>query len=135
VLINLAKCCNPLPGDEIIGHITRGRGVTVHVYDCPVLRSADSERLLEVNWESREDGRHEARIHIISADSIGILAAVSNVLSKAEANIVKANAVRTDDQKAFFDFTIEVTGKKHLDKVIASLKKIKDIIKVERLRA
>jgi len=135
VLVRLAKCCNPLPGDEIVGYITRGRGVTVHVYNCPILRSAASERWVEVNWESREDGRHAARIQIISADTMGILAEVSGVLSKAEANIVKANVTRTDDQKAFFDFTIEVTGKNHLDRVIASLKKIKEIIKVERLRA
>jgi GTP diphosphokinase / guanosine-3',5'-bis(diphosphate) 3'-diphosphatase len=135
VLINLARCCNPLPGDGIVGYITRGRGVTVHVYDCPILRSVDSERLLEVSWERGDDGRHEAHIHITSADSIGILAALSNVLTRADANIVKANAARTDDQKAFFDFTIEVTSKKHLDKVMTSLKKIKEVIKVERLRA
>jgi guanosine-3',5'-bis(diphosphate) 3'-pyrophosphohydrolase len=134
VLIRLAKCCNPLPGDEIVGYITRGRGITVHVYDCPILHSAPSERRVEVDWESGEDGRHAARIQIISADTMGILAEVSGALSKAEANIVKANATRTDDQKAFFDFTIEVTDKKHLDRVIASLKKIKEIIKVERLR-
>ncbi len=134
VLVRLGKCCNPLPGDHIAGFITRGRGVTVHSYKCPVIASSDPERLVEVSWDRSEDGVHPARLKLVCEDKQGLLASITNVLSSGETNIVKARVDRSEDQKAVLDFTIEVQGRKHLDKVINSLKRIKEVIGIERVR-
>ncbi len=135
VMVRMGKCCNPLPGDDIVGFITRGRGVTVHTYNCPVLKSADPERRVDVNWERSSDGVHPARLQIVCEDKPGLLAIITNVFSKADSNIVKAKVERAEDAKSVLDFTIEVQGRKHLDRVVVSLKKIKEIIKIDRLRA
>lgn len=135
VLVKLGKCCNPLPGEDIVGFITRGRGVTVHRYDCPVIRTSDPARRVEVDWELATDGLHPARLQLLCEDKKGLLAVISNVFSGADSNIIKGKVERAGDQKSVLDFTIEVQGRKHLDKVVLALKKIKEVIKVERLRA
>jgi len=134
ILVRLGKCCNPLPGDHIIGFITRGRGVTVHSYECPVIASSDPDRRVEVAWDRADDGVHPARLQLLCEDKQGLLASITNVFSSAETNIVKARVDRSADQKSVLDFTIEVQGRKHLDKVVNSLKRIKEVIRIERVR-
>jgi GTP pyrophosphokinase len=81
------------------------------------------------------DGLHPARLQLLCEDKKGLLAVISNVFSGADSNIIKGKVERVGDQKSILDFTIEVQGRKHLDKVVLALKKIKEVIKVERLRA
>lgn len=133
VMIRLGRCCNPLPGDAIIGYITRGRGITVHTSDCPNIITEDSERRVDVEWEVSGDVVHPVKIQVISFDKKGLLADISGVISQSEANILEADVHTGPDKKAVSNFIIEVTDAKHLGTVISSLKKLKDVIRVERL--
>ena len=134
VLVRLGKCCNPLPGDDIVGFITRGRGVTIHNISCPLVHDSDPERKVEAEWELGIDGLHPARVKITSEDRPNLLSVISNVFGKTDSNIIRGKMDLTEDQKAVFDFTVEVRGREHLDTIIASLKRIKEIIKIERVR-
>ncbi len=133
VMIKLGKCCNPLPGDPIIGYITRGRGITVHTASCPTAPVKDTERQIDVEWEVTEDIVHPVKIQVISFDKRGLLSDISGVISQSEANILEADVHTISDKKAISSFIIEVTSAKHLSVVINSLKGIKDVIKVERV--
>lgn len=133
VMIRLGRCCNPLPGDAIVGYITRGRGITVHTPDCPNIITEDSERRVDVEWEVSGDVVHPVKIQVISFDKKGLLADISGVISQSEANILEADVHTGPDKKAVSNFIIEVTDAKHLGTVISSLKKLKDVIRVERL--
>jgi guanosine-3',5'-bis(diphosphate) 3'-pyrophosphohydrolase len=134
VLIRMAKCCTPLPGDPITGFITRGRGVTVHRSDCPHLLNSDTERWVEVRWDSEGDQSvHPIRLELIADDRQGLLGIISNVFAKNEANITRVSINTTEDKKAICDFTVEVRDKKHLDRLISSLKKVKEVMQVTRV--
>ncbi len=134
VLYTLAQCCNPIPGDEIVGYTTRGgKGVTVHRAECPVLARTDSRRHLQAAWKGNQSQRRPVRIQVISDDEPGLLAEITNVLRQAEVNIVKANVETTLDQKGISWFTIEVTNRDHLAKTISQLKRLKSVINVHRL--
>jgi GTP pyrophosphokinase len=132
VLFHLAKCCRPIPGDEIIGYITRGKGISVHRFDCPNLKDLDTERLIEVRWGKVENRSYPVHISIVCSDRKGLLANISSVIAASESNILKAEVRTTSDQKAFFDFYIEVNNKEHLDKIISNLFKINGVLSVER---
>jgi guanosine-3',5'-bis(diphosphate) 3'-pyrophosphohydrolase len=134
VMTRFAKCCTPLPGDEVVGFITRGRGITVHARFCPQVALEDPERMIEVQWDVSDKTRtlYPVKIEIWSTDKKGMLAEVSTAITSAESNILKVDAVTTTDKKAFYQFLIEVNDTLHLQSVIANLKKIKGIINVTR---
>jgi len=134
VMTRFAKCCSPLPGDEVIGFITRGRGITIHARFCPQAALEDPERMIEVQWDFSQKDRtyYPVKIEIWSTDRKGMLAEVSSAITLAEANILKGDVVTTTDQKAFYQFVIEVTDTHHLQTVMAHLKKIKGVIRVVR---
>ena len=132
VMTRFAKCCTPLPGDPVVGFITRGRGLTIHSRNCPQISTADPDRLIEVQWQSSERNFYPVKIEIWSNDKKGMLAEVSTAITSAESNILKADAFTTPDKKAFYQFIIEVTDTHHLQTVLANLKKIKGIISVAR---
>ncbi|WP_449244259.1 RelA/SpoT family protein [Desulfobacca acetoxidans] len=133
ILINLARCCNPIPGDDIRGYITRGKGVTIHRSDCPVLARTESLRHLPASWDGVAAGRHPVRIQIVTVDKPGLLADISSALKQAEANVLKANIETTVDQKGISLFTLEVTDTTHLAKVLSAIKRIKSVISVTRM--
>ncbi len=133
ILINMARCCNPIPGDEITGYITRGKGVTIHRSTCPLLARTEGIRQVEANWDGASDGRHPVRIQVVSVDKQGLLADITNALKQAEANVLKVNAETTIDQKSIAWFTIEIKDTNHLAKVMTALKKVKNVIGVHRL--
>lgn len=132
VLFHLAKCCKPIPGDEIVGYITRGKGVSVHRLDCPNLSNLDPERFIEVRWGRLENRTYPVRIAIVCIDRKGLLANISSVIAASESNVLKAEVRTTSDQKAYFDFYIEVNNKEHLDKIISNLFKINGVLSIER---
>jgi GTP diphosphokinase / guanosine-3',5'-bis(diphosphate) 3'-diphosphatase len=132
VMTRFAKCCSPLPGDPVIGFITRGRGMTIHARSCPQIVSADPDRLIEVQWEPAERVFYPVKIEVLSSDKKGMLAEVSTAITSAESNILKADAITTNDKKAFYQFIIEVTDTHHLQTVMANLKKIKGVINAVR---
>ncbi len=133
LLVRYAKCCNPLPGDEIVGFITRGRGLTVHRADCPILSQVSEERLIDVEWETPKDEVfYPVKIMVLAQDRQGKLAEVSGAIS-TEANILDANSFVTPEGRVKFNFTIQVKDKAHLDRVFSAIKKLDNIIKVKRM--
>jgi len=132
-MIRFGKCCNPLPGEKIKGYITRGRGVTIHSYDCIYIQGCDHARLIDVKWDQREKFVFPVKIEVTFVDKRGILAAISSSISVAEANISNAHARTLGDQKAVSTFELGVNDLEHLQSVIKSVEKVKGVIKVSRL--
>ena len=137
VLARFAKCCGPVPGDPIVGFITRGRGITVHTRDCPTLAtgSVDSERTVAVDWDVAEKSALPVRIAVhIGKDRPGLLADISTAISSRHVNIVKAEVTVTEDRKGFNHFTVEVADLDQLQGVMGAIRSVKDVIGVERVR-
>jgi GTP pyrophosphokinase len=132
ILFHLAQCCKPIPGDEIVGYITRGKGISVHRADCPNLKDLDSERFVEVNWGAYDSKSYPVHLYIICLDRKGLLANISSAIAASESNILKAHVKTTLDKKAFFEFYIEVNDKAHLDKIISNIFKVEGVLSVER---
>ena len=124
ILVRFAGCCNPVPGDEIVGFISRGHGVTVHRKDCPNLKQAESDRLIEVTWSGRPDETsYNAGIKVIGSDQVSVLTAVAAAVAQLKLHIVSTNG-RTDNRtkQAIVEFNIKLTGKDELDSLIKKLK-------------
>ncbi len=134
ILVRFAKCCNPLPGDPVIGFITRGRGVTVHTADCPHVLEGDPERRFEVEWDMKKKASRPAKIRVFCLDQKGMLAGITGAITNCEANIISANVLSTLDHKGLNTFEVDVQDLNHLNRVINALLKIKGVYKVERLR-
>jgi GTP diphosphokinase / guanosine-3',5'-bis(diphosphate) 3'-diphosphatase len=137
VLVRFAKCCGPVPGDAIVGFITRGRGITVHARDCPNLAAGaiDSERTVAVEWAIVDQQALPVKIAVhIGRDRPGLLADISTAISSRQANIVKAEVTVTEDRKGLNHFTVEVKDLDQLQGVMAAISAIKDVIGVERVR-
>jgi GTP pyrophosphokinase len=134
VMVRYAGCCNPLPGDKVVGFITRGRGVTIHTSDCQNIIASDPARKVEVEWDSTQEYSYPVRIRVYSEDKKGMLAEISASIASSEANITNARIDTTDEKKAIGTFEVEIRDLNHLKKVISGLEKIKGILRVERIR-
>lgn len=136
VLVYYAKCCNPIPGDPIVGFITRGRGITVHRSDCRKAFEFDQDRKLEVAWtaDAASEGKERiVRIQILSLDVPGLLKSMSEAFAIQGMNIQNANVRTTRDHKAIATFEVTVRNTQQLNQVILELQKIKGILGVNRL--
>jgi len=133
VLVRFARCCSPLPGDPIIGFITRGRGVTVHRRDCPKGLDLEPERRVDVEWDGKTHGEHEVTIQVLCADKPGLLAHISQSFSDAGVNISQAHCRTTDDGRAVNTFAARVSDLEQLKAVMRSLVKIKGVYSVDRV--
>ena len=137
LLVRFARCCNPLPGDPIVGFITRGRGLTVHARDClTVAKSAlDRERIINVEWDVAEPGQRPVRVAVyIGKDRPGLLAEITGAISSRNGNITKAEVTVTDDRRGINHFVIEVADLSQLQDIIGAIREVKDVINVERVR-
>ena len=134
VLISFARCCNPLQGDDIVGFISRGKGVAVHVKGCPSVRYSDPERIIDVAWDKGTKTTRPAKLRVICHDEKGLLVNMSSVITGQEANITNATITTTPDKKAVCTFEIEVNDLSHLMNIINGLKKVKRVVKVERVK-
>jgi GTP pyrophosphokinase len=134
VMVRYAGCCNPLPGDRVVGFITRGRGVTIHAADCQNAMDDDPNRKVEVEWDSTKGYSYPVRIRIYSDDKKGLLAEISNSISSNEANIRNARVDTTEDKRAISTFEVEIRDLNHLNKVIRALEKIKGVQRAERVK-
>jgi guanosine-3',5'-bis(diphosphate) 3'-pyrophosphohydrolase len=133
VLMSFAGCCSPLPGNKIVGFITRGRGVIIHTADCINVIAADPRRCVEAGWSLDGDTAFPTRIRVYSADKKGMLADISSAISGYEINITGAQIKTTSDGNAESTFDIEIGNLKQLKKVINSLQRIEGVMKVERI--
>ncbi|MDY6849249.1 MAG: bifunctional (p)ppGpp synthetase/guanosine-3',5'-bis(diphosphate) 3'-pyrophosphohydrolase [Geoalkalibacter sp.] len=135
IMVRFAKCCNPLPGDKVIGFITRGRGLTVHTSNCPHVLEADPERRVDVEWDMKKKTTRPVKINVYCHDQKGILAAITGAITQGEANIIAANMHATVEKRAVNTFEIEIENLDHLNKIINAIHKIKGVYKVERARS
>jgi GTP pyrophosphokinase len=133
IMVKFGKCCKPLPGEKIKGYITRGRGVTVHTYNCIYIQGCDQERLIDVRWDDRKKFIYPVKVEVTSIDKKGLLADISAAISSAEANISNASARTLEDNKAVSTFDLEVSDFKHLQSVMRSIEHVKGVLKVNRL--
>jgi len=133
VMIKFAKCCSPLPGEEILGYITRGRGITIHKNDCPQLLDVDPLRRIDVEWDKSYKGFRPARILVTCADRPGMLTNITSSISSSDINISKAEIHSTDVENAVGTFDLVVSDLEQLEGVIKSIKKVKGVISVERV--
>ena len=132
LLTRLAKCCNPVPGDPIIGYITRGTGITVHRRDCPnVQNTSDTERLIEVEWGiSRE--AYSVNIRIEAFDRSGLLRDIAAIVADEGIRMISAHASTHGDNTATIQATLEINGIGQLREVLSKLEGLRDILEVRR---
>jgi GTP diphosphokinase / guanosine-3',5'-bis(diphosphate) 3'-diphosphatase len=137
LLVRFAKCCSPVPGDGIVGFITRGRGLTVHARDCLTVAKnvLDKERLVTVEWGAAEPAKRPVRIAVyIGRDRPGLLAEITAAISSRQGNIIKAEITVTDDRKGLNHFVVEVEDLRQLQDIMQAIRDVKDIVNVERVR-
>ncbi len=134
MMIHFAQCCQPIPGDEIIGYITRGRGVSVHRKDClnMVQMLNDPERLVEVAWDSQKDQAFMVGVSVAARDRVNLLGDISRAISSQGTNI-KSVSMNTETEDAHGRFILEVRNLQHLQKILKRIRKVKGVERVERL--
>lgn len=137
LLVRFARCCNPVPGDEIIGYITRGRGVSVHRKDCPNIPAGDdgeeAARVIDVEWEEAIEANYSVDIEITGHDRRGLLNEVLQAVSESKTNI-SAVSGRSDKNKiALIHMTILIKNTDHLQAVVEKIKRVKDVYSVHRI--
>ena len=138
VLVRFSKCCSPVPGDDIVGFITRGRGVSVHTRDCPnaVSLMSDPERQIAVHWDGPRKELHPVKIRVeVSKDRPGMLAEITGAISSTNANIAHAEVTVTEQRTGVNTFVLEVNDLRQLNATIQAIQKVDGVVGVERVRA
>jgi GTP diphosphokinase / guanosine-3',5'-bis(diphosphate) 3'-diphosphatase len=134
ILVRFGKCCNPIPGDSIIGTISRGRGITVHHASCPKAFDADKGRYVDVAWTKQSgDSTRPVRIRVTSQNITGLLNAMTEVFKSQGIDVLNAQIRTTKDNRAICDFDVSVKNTSQLSNVQQGLMKIKGVMDVERV--
>ena len=133
-LVKLSKCCNPLPGDEIIGYITKGRGVSVHRKDCVNDKDLlkEENRIIDVSWVEEKQASYNVDVEISANDRSGLLADITQALSSAKANIVGINAKTGKDRIAIIELTLETKSIDELNSILKAIRKVDSVYEVTR---
>jgi GTP pyrophosphokinase len=133
LLIRFAKCCHPIPGDPIVGFITRGKGVTVHLRTCPtVINERDVHRLIDVEWDDPAQQTYPIAIRIEAYDRTGLLSDITNVVAENKVNILAANVITSPDHTATVRATLQVASVAQLARVLSRIERLKDVYAVQR---
>jgi guanosine-3',5'-bis(diphosphate) 3'-pyrophosphohydrolase len=135
VLVRFAGCCNPIPGDEVVGFVTRGRGVTVHARDCAHSFTQDPDRRIDVDWETKTAVPRQIKVRIVSVDQPGLLAKITKSISSVGVNIGGARVAIQDDRTAVHDFDLWVADLRALNTVMKEIERVRGVLSVERVRA
>ncbi len=135
VLIRLARCCNPVPGDEIVGFVTRGRGVTVHRKDCANMKQLATlpDRLIDVYWDKEHPAAYQVEIEVSAVDRTKLLRDVSTIISDSGVNILSANVATTKEHVAIFRFIFEVGSLDHLRIILDNVRKVDAVFDAHRV--
>ena len=132
IVVHLARCCNPIPGDDITGYIRKGKGITIHTSDCRRISLGESTRMVAVEWNPHFKSKHPVSVRILAHDRPGILSIISKEINRGGINIRSASAKSTLDQKGSFVFEIEVSNHSELSKTISVVESLKEVISVNR---
>ena len=134
LLVRFGRCCNPVPGDSIVGFITRGRGITVHRGHCPRVAELDPERKVDVSWDANKKLKpRPVTLRVITTDRPGILASISKQFSESKINISSANCVAGSEDRAVNTFSFSVTNVDQLKNIIKSVRKVGGVLTVDRV--
>jgi GTP pyrophosphokinase len=133
ILVKFSKCCNPLPGDPIIGYITQGQGVTIHRKGCLNIMKMSNERQIEVQWSNEVNESYPASIKIRTGDRSGLLADIASVITKHKSNILNANTETLETGISLFYFTLLVESTDQLRQIMSAIKKVKKVTDVKRV--
>jgi len=135
LVVRFSRCCSPVPGDHVIGYITRGRGVTVHRMDCPNMNdlAKDGDRLIEVAWEEDYVGTHPVEVQITALDRPGLLADVVQIVAEARINMISTASRARKNKLATIDLVLEIRDTTQLQYVIQKMRKVRDVMTVERV--
>ena len=134
LMVYRAKCCNPIRGEEIIGYITRGKGIAVHAKHCTNVQNLmyDANRRIEVEWVGPKFSLYSVKLAMLTEDRQGMLAAITAAIAGVHSNIQNIEA-RTGDNRANIDVIVDIVDVEHMEKIISSLKKIEGVYQVERV--
>ena len=132
MLVRFAHCCNPVPGDDIVGYITRGRGVSIHRRDCNNLSDFEPEREIEVSWATEGNISYTADVQLLAYDRRGIVIDISNMVYANDLKLISINA-QGKNGVATVTFSIEIKNTEQLDSLIRQMKKINGVIEVYRV--
>jgi GTP pyrophosphokinase len=134
VLYRIGRCCLPVPGDNIVGFITKGKGVTIHRTQCPNLQriTVDAERMIGVEWSHDGDATTQTKVFVESLDKPGILANLSALISSLNVNITSVKADSTADQRAIIELTVEVKDRNQLTGLINKISQMDGVLHVRR---
>jgi GTP pyrophosphokinase len=137
VMVRFSKCCSPVPGDEIVGYVTKGRGVSIHRKDCPNIKDYvyDKNRIIEVEWDQGKNMAYQADIQIMAIDRYGLLTDVTSILADIKISVRAVNARTTRDNIAIINLTLEITSKEQLEKIMNKLKALDGVTDVYRISA
>ena len=136
--VQFSKCCHPIPGDRIVGLISKGQGMAIHTHDCPVLAKSqhEPERLLDVEWDNESRKLHDVNVRIVVANERGVLAKVAASIADEESNIQNVTVDPQDGGRyATMNFTLQVADRNHLARIMIELRRIPEVARITRLRA
>ena len=131
--VRMAQCCSPVPGDDIVGYISRGRGVSIHRKDCPNVKGMEDERLIQASWDSDGEERFNATLTLICENKGGLLATITAHIANARLGISAAN-VRVDEKAGLAEIivTVQITQASELEELVRQLRAIEGVIEVRR---
>jgi guanosine-3',5'-bis(diphosphate) 3'-pyrophosphohydrolase len=134
LMVYRAKCCSPIRGDEIIGYVTRGKGIAVHSKNCPNVQNLlyDADRRIDVEWVGPKYSVYPVKLSLHTEDRQGMLADVTAAISGVHSNIQNIEA-RTGSNRANIDLTVDIVDREHLEKIVSSLRRIEGVYQVERV--
>jgi len=133
LMVRYAQCCQPVPGDLVVGYVTQGRGISIHRSDCPnlLLLSAEAERRIEIDWQESEGETFVVRLAVGGEDRRGLYADICTAISESGTNIRSAE-ISTRDGAVFGSVLVEVENQTHLNKVIRAIRRVKGVMDVSR---
>jgi len=135
LMVYRSKCCNPIPGDDIIGYVTRGRGIAVHSKNCPNVENLlyEADRRIAVEWAGSTQAEFPVRLRIFTEDRPGMLAAITSVISDTGANIRTFESGGDDNTRARIEVALDVRDRKQLETILAGIKRIPGVFDIERV--
>ncbi|MDH3393362.1 MAG: ACT domain-containing protein, partial [Desulfobulbaceae bacterium] len=132
IMVRISNCCMPVPGDDVMGFITAGRGISVHKVTCGNFQNTDPARHVAVEWAASNRITHRASIVVIAQDQKGFLATLSSAISSDDANILSVEAQTSDGSTAQIKVVVEITDRPHLERLLQHLRQLAGVIEARR---